>query len=194
MNYGDKNQSGDTAADLVRAMEARLARLERDNRRLRRGFVAGACAPVLLVALLVSAGWKGGLGREEAARDVEARSLKIVDARGRAVTVVNENGVSLFDGAGKVRAIFSVVDGTPTLGLLDGSGGVRAAIGVTGDGESSLTLNDKTRRPALSLAATETAVGIVLTSPVKRGEMTLGVGSSGPAITLRDAAGKPVTP
>ncbi len=154
----------------LEALEERLMRLERDNRRLRRGLAAGVCAPVILLATLVSAGWKGGgfgAGAADEPRDLQARTLKIVNANGRAVTMVNENGVSLFDGAGKVRAIFSVVDGVPTLGLLDGAGAVRAALGVTGEGESSLTLNDKLRRPALSLAATETTVGIVITSPSK---------------------------
>jgi hypothetical protein len=102
----------------LQVLSERLARVERENRRLRRiGAVvlAGLAAVVLL----------GQAGPGNVGRTVEAEQFVLRDA------------------GGKVRAVLHTrADGSPHLDFRDAAGGARASLGLLGD-VAGLSLTDK---------------------------------------------------
>lgn len=104
-------------------LAARLAALERSNRRWKR--LAAAAALGALTAAVV------GMSAPPS-RTVDAEVIRILDSKGKA------------------RMILSAADDGPTLALLDGKGRLRASLGVSSDGPS-LDLLDESESPRAQL-------------------------------------------
>ena len=108
-------------------VEERLARLERENRWLRRG--GGVALAAIATVLLV-----GQAGSKPLA-DLEARSLTIKDASGReTLTIEPPLGLQLRDNTGKVRARLGLDGvGAPHLSLYDDQGKGSVGLHMTKD-------------------------------------------------------------
>lgn len=125
----------------------RLARLERENRRMK-------MAGVLMLALFAGVFLLGQAPRHSSSDIVTARQFTMVDEDGklRATLGMSESGVAgglwLYDESENVRANFySLLDGTVGLSLFDNHGNPRASLDMDADGASSLVLSDKDGKP-----------------------------------------------
>ncbi len=130
------------------ALEARVARLERDNRRLRgAGFALALLAGAF--ALFDARAKDAEPARPEIPAVVATRSLRVVDPQGkpRAVLATSSDGVpflTLSDRNGQVRAtLFISDDGRPALTLNDGDGRSRATLGLERSADGFITFFGK---------------------------------------------------
>jgi hypothetical protein len=113
--------------------EQRLARLERENRWIRR--IGAVCLALVAAVFLM------GQDKAKELPDLEVRSLEV-----RTLVVKDKDG--------KVRAALRArPDGAPTLSLSDKDGGTRALLATWPDGSPGLCLYDKDskRRALLAL-------------------------------------------
>jgi hypothetical protein len=114
--------------------EQRLARLERENRWMRR---IGAVGLALVAAVFL-------MGQEKAKDlpDLEVRSLTVKDKDGkvRAVLGTDADGpaLKLSDEDGRTRAALDVLDGEPSLTLKDKDGKAGALLFTAADGSPGL--------------------------------------------------------
>ena len=159
------------------ALAARLERLERAHRRLRRFVVA------LLVALssvvLVAAADDGVL---------RGRTLQLTDDQGRVRILATVNGgLSFLDAAGRPRAVLgNDAQGDPGL-VLNGDAS-RAAFGVNRDGPA-LTLMAERGSLRAVLALLHGQPGLVFYDAAERERLSLGVLAGAGRGVLRDAEG-----
>jgi len=119
--------------------EQRLARLERENRWMKRV----ATMAVALVAACVLT----GQGKDKEPQDLVVRSLTVVDKDGkrRAELFTNPAGspfLTLKTRDGQIRAMISATAGGSAVGLYDPDGKTRAYLETTTYGSPSLTLYD----------------------------------------------------
>jgi len=115
----------------------RLARLEKQNRRLK---MAAALFLIFASSLILmsAAGHKG--------RTIEARQIVLKDDEGNTRAVLGMRsagpGLTLYGADGdKVQALLTVLQTGPVLGLYDADGTTRVLLGVTPKG-ATVTFND----------------------------------------------------
>lgn len=159
------------------ALAARLAALERSQRRLRHLVLALVLA--LLAGLLVGAGDDGVL---------VGRTLKLLDEQGRVrVLATPASGLSFLDADGKARAILGL-DGAGGPGLVLYGDGSRAILNVNRDGPA-LTMTGERGVLRAILALVKGQPGLVFFDAAERERVHLAVdGGSGHGL-LRDAEG-----
>ena len=128
---------------------ARLARLERENRRVKKaGLVLLGGAGLLLLAAARPAG---------RVRIVEATELRLIDSTGalRGAMTADRTGAQLLlkDSVGKNRARLRVADdGTPRLELLDRTERVRIGLALDHDGAALAHFDDDASHPRVKLS------------------------------------------
>lgn len=161
---------------------ARLARLERENRRFKIAAAAGGLwAAVLLLA---------AAGPARRGRVVETTELRLVDPTGapRGTISADRTGAQLVfrDSAGKARTRLRVgSDGAPSLELLDRMERVRLGMALDRDGAATAHLDDDAAhaRVRLSTAADGSAHVEVSDASKKRAALdVLADGSAGVAV------------
>jgi hypothetical protein len=147
-----------------------------------------------LVAALVS--WAALAGTRPGGRDLEVRSLRLIDATGVARVEIStgDDGqarVVLRDAGGVDRlALRSHADGEAAVDLLD-RGRLRASLEARPTGEAGLWLLDGSQSSRSALSATPEGVDLDLRGP--SGSIHLGsTARAGQRIDLRDAAGQPI--
>jgi hypothetical protein len=189
---------------------ARVARLEKENRRFRRA--AGALALALAAAFLVAARSTGRV------RVVEATEFRLIDSTGalRGTISADRSGaqLQLKDSTGKNRARLRVADdGTPRLELLDRmerarlglaldkDGGAeahlddeatraRVKISTTADGSASVDLSDAAKKRASLEVAADGTAGVAVFDAEETARVRASVAADGaPAVKLTDADG-----
>ncbi len=129
---------------------ARLARLEKENRRFK---LATAAAVLAAATMLLAAAKSAGH-----ARVLTATEFRLTDPSGavRGTMSADRTGAQLLlrDGAGKTRARLRVAeDGTPRLELLDRMERPRLGLALDKDGAASAQLEDEAANPRVRLAA-----------------------------------------
>ena len=141
-------------------IENRIRKLEKQNRRLRIGFLAILAAligmymvgstkdiPYELVTRLLRIVDETGATRASisALEDIPGLALFDKNERLRASIMVSEDipVLALFDKNGKLRTSIAVYEDFPILGLADKNGKTRASIMVTDGGPGSLVLFNK---------------------------------------------------
>jgi hypothetical protein len=121
-------------------LESRVATLERENRRWKRG-------AVLALAVLGGLVLMGQAPRSRVSDEVRTRALVIVDQAGTmrvGLTAASEGpALALFDRAGNARAALCVNKAGTGLTLHDQEGETRASLIVPPDGSPILQLSDK---------------------------------------------------
>lgn len=155
---------------------ARLAALERAQRRLRGLVFALACA--VIAALLVGAGDDGAL---------TGRALKLLDDQGRVrVLLTPASGLSFLDAGGRPRAVLGLdADGAP--GLVLSGDGSRAILNVNRDGPA-LTLTGERGVLRAILALVQGQPGLVFFDGAERERLHLAVDAAGSGQGLLRAA------
>ena len=143
-------------------MNARLGRLETENRRWRRGaglLAVGAILPVLLAA-----------SHEKAGKTIEATKIVLKDAKG------------------KVRAeLGTQPDGSASLTLLDEEGGTTAKL----SGQTAAPILEMAGGAGGSVWLTSSTTGASLSLAKGNGELALATNASGqPSIKMQDRDGK----
>jgi hypothetical protein len=136
----------ETAGSPAGKIEQRVARLERENRRLRFAVVAALLAwgAVFLV------GQAAPRKDDAAPAVVKARAFRVVD------------------GSGVPRAAFGAnPDGVPYLTLSDAKGQVRATLYLADDGRPALSLNDRSGNPRAAIGLERTETGFIAFSDDK---------------------------
>ena len=137
---GEQPGAGRPASGPAAALEPRLRRLERQQRRLKFfGGVLGALVLAVLAAL-------GTLALRDQPQPVPVVQESL--ARGQVAT----QALLIKDEAGSTRAWLGVRGGVPSLELYDRGGKMRTALGLDPDGAPRLALLDGQQRPRLELA------------------------------------------
>ena len=152
----------------MEALTQRVERLERDNRRWRRGATLG-------LLLLLSAGLLG--------------QAPVV---GGAVKALEAERFNLRDGAGNLRgSLGATSDGTASLVLYNAAGAHQAGLGVLPDGAASLFLGSPAGRTVTELTLYRDGTpSLVVRDPAGKTRMLLGVASDGqPFLYFLDTAG-----
>jgi len=137
-------------------IEERLARLERVAKRGKRVMTAVAVLVMLLIAWDVLAytgrAWLAGLG----AKDLVARSLRIIDQRGtsRVQIAVSKYGPEVIfrDETRKLRLALGLHKEGPAVVLFDEKGHGRLDIGFGNEGGPAVSLFDENRHVRLELS------------------------------------------
>ena len=158
-------------------LEIRLAKLERQNRRLKR---LG-----LLFLLIVGSGF---LLAQAPRKPLRAAPTPAVHAATYDTLVVHR--LELRDKAGNLRGLWTVANDSPFLALYDGPGKLRAVLGLPA-GRPYLTFVDDAGKPRAGLGVTTDGPALVLRDAAGKIRASLLVPAEGPALELRDAAGKP---
>ena len=157
------------------SIEERVARLERQNRRLKQGLAAVVL--VVAGAVIMGATKQTGLGET-----IEAQAFVVKDKSGKirallGVSKSSEPTLQFYDKDGKWRAILGVnKDAEPTLQFYDKDGKRRAALGVTKDDESTLRLLDKDGKQRANLGVTKngaTFLSLLDTNEINRFAVTI---------------------
>lgn len=152
----------------MEALARRVARLERDNRRSRRGAALG-------VLLLVSAGLLG--------------QAPIVPGAAKALDAERFN---LRDAAGHLRGSLGVTsDGTASLVLYHAAGAQQAGLGVLPDGTASIFLGSPAGRTVAELTLYRDGTpSLVVRDRAGKTRLLLGASTDGqPSLYFLDAAG-----
>lgn len=111
----------------------------------------GACGLMLGLVLLIG----GRVWQPPTVADVvRARLFEVVDAAGKASTVVSPSYLSLYDAAGNLRMSLSTDAGMPRLWLYDATPAVRVSLGLTARGSPSLEFRDKSGKSRAVLGST----------------------------------------
>ena len=174
----------------VEALAARVDRLERENRRLRRG---GAAALLGLAAALVM----GQAPRGGNARTVEAERFLLRDASGkaRAELAIQPDGspyLEFRDGAGNARAGLGLQGETAHLGLTDKKGKGGTILRAQPNGRPNITLTDEhgARRAVLFLSDGGTPT-LAFSDGQRRSRVVLNMlGNGYTSLSFSDAAGR----
>jgi len=172
-------------------VEARLEKLEQQNRRLK--FVG------IVVVLFAVAGLLMGQALPRS-RTIEAEEIVLRDSAGtpRAVWSLKPDGaptLAFFDPTGKARAWLGVkAGGSPYLLFADQGGKPRAGLTVKDDGSPDLTLIDLAGNPrALLQVPSDGQAGLALYDHLGRARLGVSVSRSGlPDVRLLDKDGKVV--
>ena len=98
-------------------LAGRVAKLERDNRRLKLGGLA-------LAAVLVAVPLVGAVLPQEVPDVIDARQFRVLDSQGQMRAAMIESGVSVLDAQGEVRAAM----GDPGVVVFDEQGQVVAQL------------------------------------------------------------------
>jgi hypothetical protein len=138
-------------------LEARMSRLERQNRRWRTatGLVVAAAGSLLLMAYSRRA--------DPAAGGARAAQFKQVDVE----------GVVLRDVNGQMRAWLGIAEGGPRILFYDSTGQQRAGLGLTAQGEPALGFFDGSQNPRAVLGMLEGWPGLVLRDPAGKKRVAL---------------------
>lgn len=157
-------------------LEARLAKLERQNRRWKR----------LGLLFLLIAG--SGLLLAQAPRKApSAAPTQAVQAATYDTLVVHR--LELRDQVGKLRGLWTGEGETPGLKLLDTAGEIRAFLNVGAKGPV-LALLDAAGKPRAGLAVMTENSGLTLLDTAGKPRAGLSLSTEGPGLSLYDAAGK----
>lgn len=168
----------------------RLARLERENRRWKKGAVlAASCALAFLLAAAGPAARK---------RVVEVTELRLIDPTGalRGSLSADKTGAQLLlkDGTGKNRARLRVADdGAPRLELLDRMERVRLGAALDKDGAAVAHLDDEAghARVRLATAADGSAASELADGAKTRASISVGAdGTAGLAVFDADGSAR----
>jgi len=172
------------------AIVERLERLEKQNRRLKRGGLAG----LVLLASTLLAGFTVQRPAKPAAvtETLEAQRFVLKNARGetRAQLACDKDNphLALFDTAGHVAAQLSASPVGPSLTLYDAKGQQRASLGLLFDTSSLMLFNaEGEHRAQLSLMGDQPFLDLIDGTRDKR--IRLGVDPDGPSLQISDAAG-----
>jgi hypothetical protein len=171
------------------AIEERLEKLERQNRRMK---LAGLGAMVIAGAFVLM----GQASGPRTPSEVRAKSFVLVDANGetraRLYMSASANGpeLTLLDAKGNERLTLYGPPIGPTLALSDANGEVRAGLAVTSD-RPWLTLYDAKGNPRVVLDANSEGAGLALSDANGEVRAGLAVTSDGPGLVLSDANEKP---
>ena len=161
-------------------IDARLGKLEKQNRRLR--------TLALLGALLVGAGVL--MAQKRVPTSVEARGFVVRDAAGRPRALLGSEGLSLFDRNGELRVALLLAAGedrdVASLGFYDARGDLRAHFEVAPD-EVSLAANHPDGRTAWELCDSKDGPTLSLRDGNGTPRVVCTVLRAGPACTLLDA-------
>ena len=155
-------------------LEARLAKLERQNRRLKR---LG-----LLFLLIAGSGFLFAQGPRKV---LSAAPTQAVQAATYDTLVVH--GLELRDKAGKLRGIWTADVLGPNLELYDDAGKPRAGLGVLAD-SPLLTLSDTAGKTRAMLSVAADGPALTLYDSARKTRAVLDVGAKGPRLWLYDAA------
>jgi hypothetical protein len=154
--------------DEVEMLAARLDALERANRRLRRALVAVGAGAVLLGALAST-------------RTAVAKDPKVIDCQ----------KVRIVDSTDKVRGVFGLSnDETPVFALIDAEGKARTVVTLDAEGNPSLAFTDKTEKPRLSMAHTDSGPAVVLRHKDEGACLSLASAPGETGIVIQDADNK----
>lgn len=154
--------------------EERIARLERNNRRL----LAGLVGVTLLAGLAVVIQLGNGSGTTP-------------KPDGDAVDEVRASRFTLVDENGKTRARLGVDEDGTGLRLYDENGKPRAVLSVDEDG-TLLAMSDENGKLGPMLVTSKEMTLLNMYDKDAKARVTLGVGESGPVLGLRDENGKSV--
>ena len=155
------------ADDDARSVLARLARLERSNRRWKRGTLLGACAAILLVGALA-----GSPTVAQGPRTVSAQRFVLLSPSGKGTGATLEFSsrgpeVVLFDPGDRPRLRLGVDQSGPAVELLDGRGHKRGSLGFF-DGEPGLVLYDESLRVRAVVSVADNRPSVVLLDQNRR--------------------------
>jgi hypothetical protein len=132
-------------------LEARLERLERQNRRMR--VALGVVAAGVVAGGLIAASFRDDKGAGAA-----TSRLRIVEAE----------QVVLRDADGQMRAWLGLADGGPRLLFFDAAGQQRVGLGLSAQAEPSLGIFDGAQMPRVVLGMVDGWPGLVVRDPAGR--------------------------
>lgn len=169
------------------SLVTRLEKLERQNRRLRRGVAA-----VLLAAgsLLLMAQAKAG----SSPKVVQAVAFELVDKTGKVIATLDGRGgpslvrFDITDGAGKDR-LSLVASDDGTLVRLTGAGDRTASLLVASTGPA-LSLEEPARRAQVAIGVAPVKGAVVSLSDQGQVGAVMATGSAGRGFSISDANGK----
>lgn len=167
------------------AVKQRLAKLERQNRRMKLSAIASL---VIVGAVMLT----GQTSRQSTPSELRARSFILVDAQGRQRAILDlkkdEPGLALLDENGNVRALLSLVPEGPILDLI-GTDGKSAARVDSLLNQPGLVLLDANRNVRAGLTMNPLGPGLDIADASGGLRASLEAGSNGPALALFDANG-----
>ena len=147
-------------------IEQRLGRLERQNRWMKRiGMLGLAVAATVLLS---------GQAKGKDLQHLKARSLTLIDAKGKNRVVLADNGLRVSDRDGNARvALRALGDGSPSLTFWDKNGKPRVLLHALGDGSPSLELLSKhgNTRVALRVNGNVAVMAFSRSNPRADGEL-----------------------
>jgi hypothetical protein len=158
-------------------LELRLAKLERQNRRLKH----------LGLLFLLIAGASFLLAQASCQRPGAAPGAAAPAATYDTLVV---HRLELRDKAGKLRGVWEATDERSSLWLYDTAEEPRALLAVGADGPY-LALYDAAGKLRAALAEPAEGPGLALYDTSEKPRATLNVSADGPGLTLYDSAGKP---
>jgi len=165
-------------------LEERVAQLERENRRTRRGGLVGL-AIVVAGALLCTTG-------QAPKNEVVARRFRLVDQQNRTRVDFNSSdsapGMDLYDEGGNIQATLNISKNGPRLLFVDEHGEVRAGLSLGKDGPG-LFLWDKDRSTA-ALAIYSLGPALCLTDKQGQTRAMVALAAQEPMVRLCDERGR----
>jgi hypothetical protein len=172
------------------AIVARIGRLERENRRLKRGAIA-------FLVMIASVGLMAQTRQNPPASSTSQRQKGRAPATPAAPapagpTAVEAQGFILKDSNGKVRAELSMTGSTPSLKFRDESGSALVTLSLNGDapGGPMLLLSDPQHHAAVALSVLEHAgPQLSLTGERPDIQLHMGVAPDGTTLELSDKDG-----
>lgn len=175
-------------------VRARLARLERHNRRLQRG----AALAIILGVAVAAAGWLPfghAQSKDKSAQIVEAQRFVVRDAKGKmraALALFSTGpGVALFDENEKQRASIHLTSQSYGLVLHDEQDKPLVALETNGKGSAGLTFRTGNNQTRLNLSTTPGGRGLELHDGTGQRRALLMVDDQkGTGLQLYDRAGK----
>ena len=179
-------------ASELTAVVARLEKVERQNRRLRRAGIA--------VLVLAAAGLLMGQATPKA-RIVEAEGFFLKDEKGniRALLGVNKvgpglegPGLGLFDEKGKLRALLAVGKEGPGLALFDKDDKPRIGLGIMVKDVPVLYLSDENGKVRARLGVNKAGPELYVSDENGKPRAGLAVVKAGPVLRLSDENGKTI--
>jgi hypothetical protein len=168
------------------AILARIARLERANRRLKQG-------AIVFLVMIASAGLMAQTRQSApaASQRPKGRAAAPAPAAPAGPTAVEAQGFILKDANGKVRAELGLTGGTPSLKFRDESGSALVSLSLNeGPGGPVLLLSDPQHHASVALSVLEKA-GPQLSLTGERADIQLrmGVSPDGTTLELSDKEG-----
>lgn len=140
-------------------LEARVKRLEQENRAIKRG-------ALLALLLAVGAVFMGQTQESKVSDAIRTRKLVVVDEaeRARFVLTVSAEGPALHfsDEAGNSRLVLAVTKEGPGLALADEAGHVRASLSAMDEGVPALILSDEAGQERVGITTRKEGPSIAL--------------------------------